>query len=1006
MVGISNSIGAVMVVGGGIGGIQASLDLADLGYRVYLVEKNPSIGGIMAQLDKTFPTNDCSLCILAPKMVEAFRHPNIDFYTYCEVEKIDGNAGNFTVTILKKARHIDETKCIACNRCAEKCPTRVPDEYNERLNQRKAIYTPFPQAVPSTYVIDVENCLFFRKGVCQICEKQCEQNAIDYDQKDETIQLKVGAVILSFGVPTFDPTALTQYGYQQYQNVLSSIEFERVLNASGPFEGHVCRPSDHETPQKVLWVNCIGSRNRQIHNDYCSSVCCTYTIKEAIIAKEHTPDLNCTIMFIDIRTMGKGFEEYYLRAQELGINFIKGRVAFIEQEPYSNDLIINYENIETGEIKEEIFNLVVLSVGFQPSKDTIEIANNLGIKLNNYNFCSTEYFTPLETNRNGVFVSGTLSGPKDIPETVAEASGAAGQASTLLKDSRNSLITTKEYPPEITTLTEEPRIGVFICHCGINIGAVVKVSEVVEFSKTLPNVVYAEDNIYSCSQDTQEKIKKTIEERNLNRIVVASCTPRTHESLFQNTIREAGLNPYLFELANIREQCSWVHMAEPENATEKAKDIVAMAVSKAGLYMPIVEVSVDIKPSGCVIGGGVAGLTAALDIASQDFEVDLIEKDKELGGLVKSVHYVLSDDDPQKFLSSLIDQVKNHPKIKIHTNATIQKIDGYLGNFQIVLDIEGERREITSGTIVVATGGQEYKPIEYNYGESDKILTQQELEQKIVQKTVVGKKIVMIQCVGSRNDERPYCSRICCSVAIKNALKLKEEDPEREVTILYRDIRTYGFYEDAYNRAREQGIFFIRFDKNRQPELEIEGDRLKIDVNNSETKEDVVISPDLVILSAAILPYKNKQLSQMLKVPLGANGFFFEAHPKLRPVDFATDGVFVCGVAQSPKNIRESIGQAHGAASRALIPLVRQKAVVKGAVATINQELCTGCESCILLCPYSAITKDENGEVTIVEVLCKGCGVCSASCPKRAIDVKHFTKDQIASQIVAFIGGN
>ena len=998
-------IGAVMVVGGGIGGIQASLDLADLGYRVYLVERTSSIGGIMAQLDKTFPTNDCSLCILAPKMVESFRHPNISFYTYCDVEGIKGTAGNYEVSILKKARHVIENKCIACGACSNKCPTRVPDEYNEKLSQRKAIYTPFPQAVPSTYVIDEVNCLFYRKGVCKICEKQCEQKAIDFEQKPEKINLKVGSIIVAPGVPTFDPSKLTQFGYQEYPNVVTSIEFERILNASGPFKGHVSRPSDSETPQRILWINCIGSRNRQIKSDYCSSVCCTYTIKEAIIAKEHTPNLECSILYIDIRTMGKGFEEYYLKAQNSGIKFIKGRIAFIEEEPFTNNLIINYENIETGELKEEVFNLVVLSVGFQPSDENIKLSKNLGIELNSYNFCATKYFSPLETNKPGIFVCGTYSGPKDIPETVAEASGAAGQASSLLKNARNTLITSKEYPPERDIEEENPRIGVFICHCGINIGAVVKVSEVVEFAKQLPDVVYAEENIYSCSQDTQNKIKQTIKDKKLNRIVVASCTPRTHETLFQNTIREAGLNPYLFDLANIREQCSWVHMSEPEKATAKAKVIVAMSAAKVRLLNPISEASVDINPSGCVIGGGIAGMTAALDLAAQGFEVAIIEKENELGGLVKGIHYILRNESPQKYLQELIAKVKNNSKIQVHLNAKIQNIEGYLGNFQVYIENKSGNKEIKSGVIIVATGGKEYEPIEYSYGENERILTQQDLEQKITEKQVEASKIVMIQCVGSRNDKRPYCSRVCCSMAIKNALKLNELNPNSEITILYRDIRTYGFYEDYYNKARDQGVLFIKFDKDFPPELIETEHKLKIVVKTVETSEYIELLPDLVILSSAILPSENKELSQMLKVPLDSNGFFFEAHPKLRPVDFATDGIFVCGVAQSPKNISETISQAHGAASRALIPLVTKKVSVKGAVAYIDQDLCTGCESCMLLCPFNAITKSKNGEVTITEVLCKGCGVCGASCPKGAIEVKHFTKGQILSQITSFIGG-
>lgn len=1001
----NNKIGAAMVVGAGIGGIQASSDLAELGFKVYLIDKSPSIGGIMAQLDKTFPTNDCSLCILAPKMVEAFRHPNIQLYSYSDVESITGNAGNFKVTILKKARYVDETKCKSCATCMAKCPARIPDEYNQKLNQRRAVYIPFPQAVPSVFLIDKENCLFFKKNICKICERFCETKAINYDQEDEHIILNVGAIIFATGADTFNPSNLTQYGYGKYKNVVTSIEFERILNASGPFKGEVVRLSDNKHPRNILWLNCIGSRNSKIQKDYCSSVCCMYSIKQAIIAKEHSHDLECHIYFIDIRTFGKGFEEYYLRAQEQGIKFLKGRVALINEDPDTANLNVTFENTETGKISEETFDLVILSIGLTPSNYAIEMSKKFEIELNKYNFCLTKPFSPLETNRKGIYVCGTYSGPKDIPETVAEASGAAGLVSSLLRTEKNKLVTTKEYPPELSNENQEPRIGAFICHCGINIGGVIDVPKVVEFAKTLPNVVYAEENMYSCSQDTQDKIREKIKEHELNRVVVASCTPRTHEPLFQNTLREAGLNPFLFEFVNIREQCSWVHMNEPEKATEKAKDLVAMGVAKAKYLNPISETSVDIKHSGLVIGGGIAGMNAALELANQGYEVYLIEKEKELGGLVKNIFYLIDGGDPQEYLKNLKDQVENHPNIKIFTETKIEDVEGFVGNFLVTINYEGEKKQLESGVIIVATGGKEYKPKEYLYGTDDRILTQDELEQNIVKNEMNAENIVMIQCVGSRNEERPNCSRICCSVAIKNALKLKEKNPNSNIFILYRDIRTYGFKEDYYKEAREKGIFFIRFDKNFEPDVNIANDKITVTVNNTLSNSQIVINPDLVILSSAFLPTENKELSQKLKVPLEQNGFFLEAHVKLRPLDFATDGIFLCGAAQWPKFINETIAQAKGAAARAGTILSKEKIKVGGVTAEINKELCCGCETCIMLCPFKAIRKNEKDEVEIIGAVCKGCGVCGASCPEKAIFVRHFTNEQIISQIMAPIGG-
>ncbi len=1003
-------IGAVLVIGAGIGGIQASLDLADLGFKVYVIDKSPAIGGIMAQLDKTFPTNDCSMCILAPKMVEVGRNPNIQLFSYTELVKLEGTAGNFIATIRKKPRFIDESRCKNCGVCASVCPVRVPDEFNETLTVRSASHIPFPQAVPAIYLIDPEACLYLQKGICRLCEKVCEAHAIDFNQKEELLTLNIGAVILSAGADTFNPSILPQFGYQSFENVITSTEFERILNASGPFGGHVVRPSDHRSPKKILWILCVGSRNRKLNNNYCSSVCCMYSIKEAVIAKEHDPNIEGYIAFMDIRAVGKGFDEYYQRAKELGITFLKARVSNLEEDPSTQNIIVSYENIETNTFHTEEFDLVVLSVGFQPSNSTRELCKTLGIELNEYNFCATHPFNPLMTSKPGIFVCGTLSAPKDIPETVAESSGAAGMVSSLLQSERFNLIVKKEYPPEFDVENQEPRIGAFICHCGINIGAVVNVPEVVEFVKTLPNVVYAEENLYTCSQDTQEKIKQIIKEYNLNRVVIASCTPRTHEPLFQNTIREAGLNPYLFELVNIREQCSWVHMSEPLNATEKAKKLVAMTIAKARLFRPVKELSIPIKQSGVVIGGGIAGLTAALELANQGFEVVLIEKEKELGGLVKNIYYTLENENPQEFLRNLINEVNTSEKIKLLMNANIESISGYIGNFEINVRKKGELETIQAGIIIVATGGQEYKPTEYLYGEDERILTQQDLELKISGGELNAKQVVMIQCVGSRNETRPYCSKICCSVAIKNALKLKSLDPEIQISILHKDIRTYGFKEPYYEKAREVGINFIRFDENRPPILEKHGDSLQISVYDIFSQKELSFNPDLVVLSAAFLPTDNEELAQMLKVPRDQNGFFLEAHVKLRPLDFATEGIFLCGAAQWPKFIPETIAQAKGAAARAAIILSKESIRVPGITARVNEDLCIGCGSCQELCPYNAIEMRytekllERGSIRtyqahVLEAVCKGCGTCVSACPLQAINLPHFTNTQILEMV-------
>ncbi|MEW6326469.1 MAG: CoB--CoM heterodisulfide reductase iron-sulfur subunit A family protein [Thermodesulfobacteriota bacterium] len=1003
---IAGKSGAIVVVGGGISGMQSALDAANSGFKVYLVEERPSIGGVMAQLDKTFPTNDCSTCMLSPKLIEVAKNPNIEILSYAEVLDIRGNPGDFQVSIRKKARYVDAQKCIGCGLCASKCPKKVADEFNQGLGQRKAIYLTFAQAIPLVYTIDKESCIYFQKGRCRACEKFCPNKAVDFEQQDEVIGIEAGAVILAPGFETFDARLKGEYGYGRYANVLTSLDYERILSAGGPFGGHIQRPSDGCVPKKIAWIQCVGSRDATVGCEYCSYVCCMYATKQALISRDHDHEIEPTIFYIDIRAQGKGFDRYYERARcEGGVRYIRSMVSKVVENTRDKTLEISYVDA-SGQIQTEVFDLVILSVGLRPNSGFQALAGKLGIALNEFGFCRTLPLDLVSTSREGLFVSGAFQSPKDIPDTVIQASSAAGAAACLLAEARGTMIKEKVYPEEKQVVGHAPRIGVFVCHCGINIAGVIDVRAVAEYSRSLPGVVYATDYLFTCSTDSQQEMKKAIEEHGLNRVVVASCSPRTHEALFQETLREAGLNKYLFEMANIRDQASWVHAGQGEAATTKAKDLVRMSVARAGRLEPLSDTSFEVIPKALVVGGGVAGLTAALTLAENGYETCLVERSDELGGNARFIHYTEDGASPAGYVAGLIENIKKHPLVTVYTRANVVDCSGHIGHFKSRISADGEVHTVSYGAAIIATGGEEYKPQEYLYGSNDRVLTQREFEQQLAAgaNELRGiKNVAMIQCVGSRDETHPYCSRTCCTAAIKNSRKLKALNPHSNIYILFRDMRTFAFKEVFYKKAREEGIRFIRYEPERRPRVIERDGKLTVNVYDQNLGTELEIEVERLVLSAAIRPHPwSFELANVLKLPLDQDGFFMEAHLKLRPLDFVNAGFFLCGLAHGPKFVDESIAQAKGAVSRACTILSKKKMFAGGDVAQVDAEKCILCLTCVRTCPYGVPRVDEEEGVIVIDAAaCQGCGNCASACPRGAIVVGHNTEEQYIAKISA-----
>jgi heterodisulfide reductase subunit A len=988
---------AALVIGAGIAGMQSALLLAEMGTKVFLLEQGPAIGGYFPLLDKTFPTNSCGVCFMSPTppafcpIYECHLHDGIELLPYSEVTKIEGGGGDFKASIIRKPRFVDPKRCTLCEACLKVCPVEVEREFGGGLEKRKAIYLPFPQAIPHSLVIDPKTCTR-----CGECVKVCSPGAIDLNMKEEKEIIQVGAILLGFGFEPFWAQRKGEYGFGRYENVMTSIQFERMLSTSSPTQGLPIRLSDGRKMERIAFIQCVGSRDPSCGQDHCSTICCMYATKQAMIAKDRSPHLGVTFFYMDIRPMGKDYERYYEKAKaEYGIEYIRSAISSIKELQQTKNLLITYVK-EDGTFEEKEFDAVVLSVGFTPPQTIKDLAQGMGLQLNRHGFCQTEEFNPAQTSVKGIFVGGAFRSPRDIPETVVEGSSAAAVAASFLSPNRHPQ-PAKVYPMEGALGEEIPKIGVFICHCGKELKKTLSIADLIDETKKLREVIHVEEVGLACFPEDCDLIKRRIKEQGLNRIVIAGCSHREIRGTMEEMARGMGFNPYLIEYANIREQCSFVHEEYPQLATGKAMTLIRMAVERARGIQPIRKRKENVEKKGLVVGGGLSGMTASLRLAEQGYEVYLIEKGKEWGGNLKESFYTLRGSNPQALLKDLVRQVESNGSIHPYLGTEVIGFERKDGYFRTKIRHQDEEKILDHGALILATGGKEVTPKGYLYGENLRVMTQRQLE-KMIHLNDKGLKdirsVVMIQCVGSRDEEHPYCSRICCGHAVKNALQLKEIDPHMNVYVLYRDVRTYGFNENYYHEARGKGVVFIRYDLENKPEVARADGRLQVSLFDPAMGSQVTLPADRVVLSTGIEPQDNHELAKIFDVDLNPDGFFMEANPKSAPLDSVDRGKFFCGLCHSPNFIEDVISQANAASARAAALLSKEAVEEKAHLAYVIKRLCCGCGLCVTVCPYQArVLNEEEGKAEVIGALCQGCGSCVIACRNGASQQKNFEKE-------------
>jgi heterodisulfide reductase subunit A len=999
---MKNQSNTVLVVGGGVGGIKAAMELSEAGRDVVLIDQAAAIGGLMTLLDRTFPTNNCDLCTISPNLSENAREKHIDVLPLTRLTALTGQAGDFTATLTRAPRYIDMEKCTACGKCYEAFTQCV--RFSPGLDHRAPTCMRYPQATPQAFSIEMDKCEDIEALV-----DVCPAGAIVPQDTETTEDRNIGAVVLAIGAELFDPGRLENFGHGRYPDVVTGLEYERIMSLSGPTKGELVRPSDGKQPRKVAWIQCVGSRgiNRE-DVSYCSGVCCMYALKEAIVTKERFhDDIETTIFFMDMRTFGKDYELYYNRSkQAYGIRFVRCRPHSVTPGKGSDQLAISYNVDAASELITEQFDMVVLSTGFRPTESAKELADILGIELTDHNFAKTDGFSPVSTSRPGIYVCGVFESPKDIPETMMQAGAAACLASRDLAPEASTEVREASLPPERDVSAEPPRIGVFICDCGENIGGAVDVDDVAAYAGGLPGVAVSRNVAHGCSRDSLALIKETITKESLNRIVIGGCSPRTHENLFQNMLRETGINKYLMEIANIRDQDTWVHMHNPKMATAKARDLIRMAVAGVAKAQALTDHVLPMNKDVVVLGGGVSGMNAALELADHGHRVYLVEQAGHLGGIARAVRKTIDGDDVQAYMSELIEKITQNKGIEVITQAIVVDHSGMPGMYRTGFQI-GPRmyyRQIDHGATVLATGANHHVPRQFSLGEHPAVTTQIELDSLIEDHPDSVKSwdtLAMIQCVGSRTADNPNCSRICCQSAVKNALRVLDLNPDIRIFILYRDMRTYGFTEDYYALARSRGVIFVRYEAHTPPRVTADGDRVSVVFTDPVLGMELDVAADCLALSTgmAVNEEAAEDLAMIFHLNRTADGCFLEEHVKLRPTDLSVPGFFVAGSAHAPKNIKECITQAQAASSRVMAMLSKDVINLGATAARVDSEKCATCLACVRACPYGVPFINTERYSEIDPARCHGCGVCAAECPAKAIQLTRFEDAPIMARL-------